>query len=251
MYSRNRIYISRDEQQRMCDFKIVFGGLGLGSVIAECALRIGFENLHLIDGDIVEVSNLNRQNYTPNDIGKPKSIAVYERLKSINPKANITYSNVYLTAKNLSEHLTGADIAVNAIDFATSAPLVFDDVCLKMGVPSVHPYNLGYGGLACVFTKNSLNLKSLSYVYEGMEINVAKHVMSVLEKKGHDMRVFKNVLTKYAAEQGTEQSPQLSIGAWILGGFCTDIFLKIFRNESVSVFPDFYYLDSKINSFKS
>jgi molybdopterin/thiamine biosynthesis adenylyltransferase len=249
MYKQNRIYISKEEQQQMCDCKIVFGGLGLGSVIAECALRIGFENLHLIDGDTVELSNLNRQNYTFSDVGKPKSIVAYERLKSINPKANITYSNVYLTAENLSEHLTGADIAVNAIDFVTSASLLFDDVCFKMNIPSIHPYNLGYGALACIFTKNSLNLRSLSNIFEGMEINVANHAMSVLEKKGYDMSVLKDVIMEYAAEQGAEQPPQLSIGAWILSGLCTDIFLKILRRENFVVFPNFYYLDSRINKF--
>jgi molybdopterin/thiamine biosynthesis adenylyltransferase len=250
MYSRNRVYINESEQQRMRDFKIVFGGLGLGSVIAECALRIGFETLHLIDGDIVENSNLNRQNYTLNDIGKSKCIALYERLKQINPNANITYSNVYLTSENLAEHLAGADIAVNAIDFATSAPLVFDDVCFEMNIPSVHPYNLGYGGLVCVLNKQSTNLKNLSDTCEGMEINVVNHVLNTLEKKGINMSVLKNALTKYIAEQGAEQPPQLSIGAWILGGFCTDIFLKILRKESVSIFPDFYYIDSKLNTFK-
>ncbi|MCL2683130.1 MAG: ThiF family adenylyltransferase [Bacteroidales bacterium] len=249
MYCRNRIYINKNEQQRMRDFKIVFGGLGLGSVIAECALRMGFETLHLIDGDSVELSNLNRQNYTQNDIGKPKCEALYRRLKQINPNANITYSNVYLTAENLCEHLTGADIAINAIDFTSSAPLIFDDVCFAMNIPVVHPYNLGYGGLACVLTKESANLRSLSQTFEGMEINVANHVLNVLEKKGLYINAFKDMLTEYIAEQGKEQPPQLSIGAWLLGGLCTDIFLKILRNKQIFIFPDFYYLDSKLNHF--
>ncbi len=260
MYSRNRIYTSKREQEIMRKYKIVFGGLGLGSVIAECALRMGFENLHLVDGDTVELSNLNRQNYTLNDIGKPKSIAIYERLKSINPKANITYSNVYLTTENLREHLTGADIAVNAIDFATEAPLVFDDVCFELGIPSVHPYNLGYGGLACILTNKSLNLKSFSAAddcdcgnFSGMEVKVVSYVFGVLEKNGYDMGVLKTALNEYIAEQSKEQKikqpPQLSIGAWILGGLCTDIFLKILRKENISIFPNFYYLDSTINKF--
>ncbi len=131
--------------------KIVFGGLGLGSVIAECALRMGFENLR--------------------------------------------------------EHLTGADIAVNAIDFATDAPLVFDDVCFELDIPSVHPYNLGYGGLACVFTNKSLNLRSLSNACEGMEVKIVNHTLNVLNKSGYNMSVFKNVLSEYIAEQGTKQPP--------------------------------------------
>ena len=251
MYCRNRFYISETEQQRMRDCKIVFGGLGLGSVIAECALRIGFENLHLIDGDVVELSNLNRQNYTQTDIGKPKCMALYERLKSINPNANIRYSNVFLTSENIREHLAGADIAVNAIDFTSNAPFIFDDICFEMGIPSVHPYNLGYGGLVYVLTKESANLRSLSDTCNDKVINVVNHALNVLDKKGIDLSVFKNVVAEYLAEQGKEQPPQLSIASWVLGGICTDIFLKILRKEPIPIFPDFYYLDSKLNSFKS
>ena len=71
-YSRNRIYVSDKEQLRIKDFKIVLGGAGIGSIIAECLLRFGFDTLTIVDGDIVEESNLNRQNYTYNDIGVSK-----------------------------------------------------------------------------------------------------------------------------------------------------------------------------------
>jgi len=244
MYCRNRIYISEEEQQRMRDFKIVFGGLGLGSVIAECALRMGFETLHLIDGDVVELSNLNRQNYTQNDIGKSKAVALYERLKQINPNANITYSNVFLTSENLVEHLAGADVAVNAIDFTSEAPLIFDDVCSEMNIPSVRPFNLGFGGLACVVTKESVTFRSLADTCKEAEINMVEYVINVLEKKGIDMGVLKKALAEYIAEQGAEQPPQLSIASWILGGLCTDLFLKILRKEPVFVFPHFYYMEN-------
>jgi molybdopterin/thiamine biosynthesis adenylyltransferase len=250
MYCRNRIYINENKQQRMRDFKIVFGGLGLNSVIAECALRMGFENLHLIDGDVVELSNLNRQNYMQNDIGKYKCVALYEQLKQINHNANITYSNVYLTAENLAEHLAGANIAVNAIDFTSNAPLIFDDICFEMNIPVVHPYNLGFSGLICVLTKQSANFRSLSDTYKGMEIHVVNHVLNALDKQGIDTNTLKKVLAEYIAEQGTESPPQLSIASWLLGGFCTDIFLKILNGETISVFPDFYYTNNNQNQIK-
>ena len=46
MYSRNRIYIKLDEQEKIKHFRVLLGGAGLGSVIAECALRLGFETGH-------------------------------------------------------------------------------------------------------------------------------------------------------------------------------------------------------------
>jgi molybdopterin/thiamine biosynthesis adenylyltransferase len=233
----------------MRETKIVFGGLGLNSVIAECALRMGFENLHLIDGDVVELTNLNRQNYFHDDIGKSKCDALYKTLKQINPNANITYSNVYLTAENLAEHLAGADIAVNAIDFTSDAPLIFDDVCFEKNIPVVHPYNLGFCGLAFVLTKQSNDFRSLSQTYEGMEIHVVNHVLNTLDKKGIDTSVLRKALAQYIAEQGTESPPQLSIASWYLGGLCTDIFLDILREEPIAVFPKFYYINKQQNQF--
>jgi len=246
MYNRNKIHISEKEQQRMRDFKIVFGGLGLGSNIAECALRAGFETLHLVDGDVVELSNLNRQNYTHNDIGKPKCVALYERLKQINSNANITYSNVYLTPENLAEHLAGADVAVNAIDSTSDMPMVFDDVCFEMNIPVVRPLNLGFSGFACVLTKQSSNLKSMGKTSKEVELNLVEHTIKEQEARGSDMSVLKRALAEYIAEGASESPPQLSIASAYVGGLCTGIFLKILREEPILVFPEFYYAEPKV-----
>jgi len=61
-YSRNRIYVTLEEQEKIKRYRILLGGAGIGSIIAECALRFGFENITIVDGDRVELSNLNRQN---------------------------------------------------------------------------------------------------------------------------------------------------------------------------------------------
>lgn len=75
-YERNKIYISDIEQNELKNYKIFLAGCGIGSVIAECAIRLGFENISIIDGDNVEMSNLNRQNYTQGDIGIKKVEAI-------------------------------------------------------------------------------------------------------------------------------------------------------------------------------
>jgi len=72
-YNRNRIYISQNEQQKLREYKPFLAGGGIGSVIAECALRPGFEHITIVDGDIVEETNLNRQNFTHADIGLYKA----------------------------------------------------------------------------------------------------------------------------------------------------------------------------------
>ena len=52
-YSRNRLYVSKREQSIVKDYKIFLGGAGIGSIVAECALRFGFEHITIVDGDKV------------------------------------------------------------------------------------------------------------------------------------------------------------------------------------------------------
>ena len=116
-YSRNRLYVSEREQSIIKDYKIFLGGAGIGSIVAECALRLGFEHITIVDGDKVERSNLNRQNYTENDIGRYKAECLAERLLSINPDAQIDFHTEFLTPDNIEEMLNEHDVAINALDF--------------------------------------------------------------------------------------------------------------------------------------
>jgi len=131
-YQRNRIYISDKEQEAIKKMPILIAGAGIGSIIAECALRLGFETLTIVDGDIVEESNLNRQNYIHQDIGHSKIYALKKRLKEINPEANIIIYNKYFNHNNVKDIIKGHSIAINALDFTTDLPLVFDDFCQKI-----------------------------------------------------------------------------------------------------------------------
>lgn len=54
--------MSEKEQSLIKDYNIFLGGAGIGSIVAECALRFGFEHITIVDGGKVERSNLNRQN---------------------------------------------------------------------------------------------------------------------------------------------------------------------------------------------
>lgn len=58
-----------------------------------------------MDGDDVELSNLNRQNYVIKDINKPKVKQLYDRLKRINPSANIKVVTEFITEENLKDIL--------------------------------------------------------------------------------------------------------------------------------------------------
>ncbi len=101
--------------------KIAIAGLGgLGSNIAVSLVRSGIDKLILCDFDKVELSNLARQYYFYEDIGRFKVDALCDILKRINPFIKLEAHNVFLSEDNYDEIFKGADLVVEALDNANS-----------------------------------------------------------------------------------------------------------------------------------
>lgn len=97
--------------------KVAIAGLGgLGSNIAVMLARIGVGQLLLVDFDIVEPSNLNRQSYTISHLGMPKTMALTKQIEEINPFINLKPQNVKVTEGNILELFNGYDIICEAFD---------------------------------------------------------------------------------------------------------------------------------------
>ena len=89
---------------------------GLGSHIAVSLARLGVGRLVLVDFDVVDVTNLNRQHYTMKDIGIPKTLALLEQLEAINPYLNYeTYTERIIPA-NAARLFAGCDVVCEAFD---------------------------------------------------------------------------------------------------------------------------------------
>lgn len=239
-HDRNRLYITTEEQDLIKKTSILLAGAGIGSVIAECLLRLGFETLTIIDGDVVELSNLNRQNYTENDISKSKVQAIKERLLSINNDAKITVHNCFLTTDNVDQYIEGHKIAINALDFTSEVPLLFDSLCQKKNIPVLHPYNLGWGALVLVISENQ-GLGILEKPNERFnELNVVDYVSNYMRYSGSPQKWLEEIIEKYQKENKKLPPPQLSIASWLAAAVCTTIAFDITTNNPIKVFPDFY-----------
>ncbi len=240
-YARNRIYISTEEQEIMKDFPILLAGVGIGSVIAECALRFGFENITIIDGDQVERSNLNRQNYVENDCGSNKVDALAQRLLSINKNAKIKRFDFFLTEENIEEHINGHKVAINALDFSSPIPIMFDTICQRQSIPVLHPYNIGWASLVTIITHDGLSLESISKEGERFnELNVVKYASSYLEFWGDPQKWIDDIIEKYIGEKEVLPPPQLSIGCWAVAAMCTHLLFNIATGKKFKKFPKFY-----------
>jgi sulfur carrier protein ThiS adenylyltransferase len=116
---------------------------GLGSAVATALARSGVGRMVLVDFDVVEASNLNRQHYFYDQIGRAKAEVLKENLRRINPFLEYEAHHARITAGNASEWFGGVDVLVEALDRADQKAMLLN-AC--RGVPVVAAS--GLAGLA-------------------------------------------------------------------------------------------------------
>lgn len=122
-FQRTEMLLGSDALETLKNSKVaIFGVGGVGSYTAEALARSGVGHLVLIDSDTVCVSNINRQVHaTTETVGKPKVEVMKERIKLINPEAEVTiYQKLYNAETAESMLSTDYDYVVDAIDMVTS-----------------------------------------------------------------------------------------------------------------------------------
>ena len=143
---RNAGYVSVELQQRIRSTRLLVAGCGIGSTFAETAVRIGFEHVILADGDTVGAHNLNRQDFTAADLGRPKVAALAQRLRAINPGVNVREINANLDAENTSQLVADADLVFDTVDFLDLSAIVrLHDECRRQAKPAITALAVGWG----------------------------------------------------------------------------------------------------------
>lgn len=121
--------LNKTQLDALHNARVAIVGLGgLGSNIAVALARLGVGHLYLYDFDKVELSNLNRQYYFLDDLGKYKSEALVNHLRQINPYADLQAQVVKVTAENIPTLLGDCDIICEALDAAESKAMLVSTV---------------------------------------------------------------------------------------------------------------------------
>jgi molybdopterin/thiamine biosynthesis adenylyltransferase len=138
-YQRNRQTISTAEQLTLFRSRVaVIGCGGLGGYVIEQLARLGVGQLLVVDPDVFEEHNLNRQLLAlPTNLGQAKVTAARNRIAAINPAVTVTAVREALSAANGHELLAGMQLVVDALD-CIRVRLELAEVCAGLGVPLVH-----------------------------------------------------------------------------------------------------------------
>lgn len=146
-YLRNMNMLSSEENASLSKFKVcVVGCGGLGGYIIEMLARLGIGHLTVVDGDVFDETNLNRQLLSDMDsIEKPKALVARDRINKINPLVKVEAINGMLTEENCSEILKGHDVIVDALD-SINTRLVVQRHSEELNIPLVHGAIAGWFG---------------------------------------------------------------------------------------------------------
>lgn len=156
-------------QERLKQSTVGIAGLGgLGSNVAVQLARCGVGRMVLVDFDVVDPSNLNRQNYYTRHIGLKKSEAIKDVLRQINPYIELISHDAYLDRRNIIEIFQGVDVLVEAFDKAENKSLILDE-WLSQVKNSPLVCASGMGGIG---PSNAIRTRKLSHnIYLAGDLN--------------------------------------------------------------------------------
>jgi molybdopterin/thiamine biosynthesis adenylyltransferase/rhodanese-related sulfurtransferase len=153
-YSRHLLIpeIGVEGQQRLLDAKVLLlGAGGLGSPTALYLAAAGVGTLGIVDDDVVDLSNLQRQViHSTQRVGIPKVDSAEESIHALNPDVQVVKYPVRIDASNIMEIIEGYDVIVDGVDNFPTRYLL-NDATVRLRIPVVSASILGFDGQLSVF----------------------------------------------------------------------------------------------------
>ena len=162
MFERLITLIGEDNVNKLKKANVLIVGLGgVGGYALETLVRSGIYNLTIVDGDIVELSNLNRQIISKRDvIGKPKALVAQARTLEINPDVNLRVINEFISEDNFSL------LNIDSFDYVIDA---CDDLNLKI-----------------LLIKNADKYKLISSMGTANKMDMTRFKITTIDKTSYD-----------------------------------------------------------------
>ena len=149
-------YLTEEQKTILGRAKVGVAGLGgLGSNVLYHLLRAGVRRFVAADFDTVSASNLNRQFFFADQIGRKKTDALAENLRRIDPDAELDFRDLRLTAENTPGVFAGCDVVVEAFDKADAKTMLISALA-ESGIPVV-----AASGLAGFGKSNDIKLRQV------------------------------------------------------------------------------------------
>lgn len=180
-YSRNIGILKESDQDLLSKKSVcVIGCGGLGGGVIENLTRLGVGELTVVDSDVFDVTNLNRQVLSNEEnIGKSKAAEAVDQMKRINSNVEITPIQTELTEENCRQIIAGHDLVIDAVDNIKTR-FILEEACEKEGITLIHGAIGGWSGQVGVARPED---KLISKIYAADMNDNAADTDAVLEDK--------------------------------------------------------------------
>lgn len=148
-YQRQIRIIGDEGQEKLKRTKVLIAGAGgLGSVISVYAAVAGIGTIRIVDCDVVELSNLNRQIlHWDLDVGREKTESAQDKLQSINPDVEVETILMTIDGDNVYDLVGDSDLIIDAMD-NFSVRYLLNESALRKNIPLFHGAISGFNGQA-------------------------------------------------------------------------------------------------------
>ena len=164
-YDRNKKCFSAEDQEVLKNSKVcVLGCGGLGGYSIELLGRIGVGYITAVDGDVFDISNLNRQLYSDMvALGASKAHVAARRVAEFNPEVTVTPIREFITKENGKRILENHDVVIDALDNIDSRKIV-GEWCRQLKIPFIYGAIAGWYGQVSTIMPGE---KTLEKIYKG------------------------------------------------------------------------------------
>lgn len=179
IYQRTEILLGKDNVGKLKNKHVVICGIGgVGSYVLEALARVGIKKLTIIDKDVVDVTNINRQIIATNDtIGKDKVLVAKERVETINKEAEVIAIKENITSENIDDIIKNKNIdyVVDCVD-NIQAKIAIITKCYNENIPCISCMGMGN-------KLNPLDIK-VADIYKTQTCPLAKIIRKKLKEIG-------------------------------------------------------------------
>jgi len=249
---RHSDLIDKSLQNKIRYTKIGLAGLGsIGSRIAETIVRLGAEYLIIADPDIIELSNLNRQNYNLKQLRKPKALCIKEILRNINPYINIDAHTEGINLNNVTKIFKKTEVVFDTMD-KYLPKVILHRAMRSLGVPIIHATYFGYTVAVTTFMPNGISYEEmLQLPSRGRDI----HAISETELTEHRRKIMREFGLRIYSEQiinKNQPSVAFILSSIIASQFAVAELIKYLNGDkdNLTIAPQILEVDVLTNQIK-
>ena len=250
-FSRNIGWFTQEEQALLKYKRVAIAGAGgVGGIHILTLARLGISQFHLSDFDTFEIENMNRQSGADmSTLGRSKLQVMVDKLKSINPDADIKLFPEEINESNLDAFLEDVDCYLDALDFfALSIRRSLFNQCAERGIPATTVAPLGMGAAVLNFLPGHMSFEDY-FCFEGHseQEQYLRFLVGLAPARLHTDYLMDPTTVNLSEKRG----PSTIIGCEMAGALAASQVVKLLLNRGdVIAAPRSLQIDGYTNQLK-